>query len=215
MVITRITLFAILAWGLAGISVAAEPPKEIAVGEWSQPVTDTRGYAVRGRLVLAEKRKGDDLRETAVYIELQDASEHVGGSMRLFCDLGKTDFRELSKTGLTCVMHDKDKRPVAPTSPPFGGGTPASEWIHLPSDATIRLRASPFGIRQPGAMTISPHIGTEWVINDNDHKEYYLSGTFTIDPEEGRNTIADPQIWRGTLDLPAVQIVNQRKSLAP
>ena len=44
--------------------------KVIAEGEWSKPVDDNRGYAVRGRLVLCEKFSGDDLREVAVYVEL-------------------------------------------------------------------------------------------------------------------------------------------------
>src|SRR5437660_1551199 len=33
-------------------SRAAEPPKVLATGDWSKPVADNRGRALRGRLVL-------------------------------------------------------------------------------------------------------------------------------------------------------------------
>lgn len=193
-------------WAFTTSSAAAEPPRDLAVGDWSQAVADTRGYALRGRLVLAETRVAAGRRQVAVYIELQDASEAIGGGMRVFCDLGKTDFSGKSKTGLTCELHDSNKQPVPPMGFPFGGGVPKSEWIHLPADATIRLRASPFGIHRPDAMAISPQLNTLWVIPDGDPAEYSLVGTFVVDPEEGRNTIQDPQIWRGTLELPAVRI---------
>lgn len=187
-----------------GVAAAVEP-REIAVGEWSRPVSDNRGYAVRGRLVLAERRFDDERREVAVYVDLQDASEHVGGAMRIFCDLGKHDFSESSRTGLRCQMKDADGRDVPSTPFPFGGVTPKSIWVELPSDATIRLRASPFGISRPGAMAITPSLDRLWVIQAEDSQEYSLRGTFTVDPDEGRKTVHDPQIWRGTLELPALK----------
>src|SRR5207344_1757944 len=78
-----VILLAITSWGLGEFGRAAEGPKTIAVGEWSKPVDDNRGYAVRGRLVLCENRAGSDLREVAVYVELQDASEAIGMGMQL------------------------------------------------------------------------------------------------------------------------------------
>lgn len=195
----------------SGICQAAEPAKIIAEGNWSKSVADSRGYAVRGRLVLCEKVIREDRREVAVYVELQDARESIGGSTRIYCDFGKTDFRPEYKGGLKCKLEDKDKKPVESTSFPFGGAVPVSEWVTLPSDATIRLRASPFGIHRPKAMAISPQLNQLWVIADEDPNEYFLSGTFTVDPEAGRKTIEDPHIWRGTLELPAVRIVNKKK----
>ena len=53
MISNRIALIGILIGGLCGICQAKEEQKVIAAGEWSKPVGDTRGYAVRGRLVLA------------------------------------------------------------------------------------------------------------------------------------------------------------------
>ena len=189
----------------------ADGPKITAAGEWSKPVADSGGYAVRGRLVLGEKPVSDGRRQVAVYVELQDASEAVGGSMRLFCDLGKTDFRPEYKGGLQCELQDKDKRPVKSTPFPFSGAVPKSEWVTLPSDATIRLRASPFGIHRAKALAISPDLGKLWVIGDDDPNEYFLSGTFTVDPATDHTPPAKEHVWRGTIVLPAVRVVNQRK----
>src|SRR5262249_47660614 len=200
---------ALLIWA-SGSGQAADPPKLVAAGDWSKPVADARGYAVRGRLALYEKVVSDNRREVAVYVELQDAKESVGGeSMRLFCDLGRTDFRPEYKGGLRCELRDKDKRPVESTPFPFSGAVPKSEWVTLPSDATIRLRASPFGIHRPKAVAIAPDLGSLWVIGDDDANEYFLSGTFTVDPD--RVAPGDGHVWRGTVVLPAVRIVNERK----
>ncbi len=189
---------------------AAEGPKVVAEGAWSKPVADNRGYAVRGRLVLCEKRVSDERREFAVYVELQDACEFIGNGMRLFCDLAKTDFRPEYKGGLQCEMRDKDKQIVKPTGYPFGGAVPRSEWVRLPTDATVRLRASPFGIHRPKAMAISPELNRLWVINDDDPKEYFLSGTFVVDPAEDQVPKGDEHVWRGTLVLPAMRIIAKR-----
>jgi hypothetical protein len=202
----------LLALAGAATSRASEPPQEIAIGEWSKPVADTRGYALRGRLVLAERRYNDDRREVAVYVELQDASEARGGGMRIFCDLGKTDLGGATKTGLTCELRDKNDQTVPSTAFTFSGGIPQSEWLYLPSDGSVRLRASPFGIHRPGAMAISPHSGQLWVIANDDPGEYSLSGTFIVDPDEGRDTIQDPQVWRGTIELPALRVVGRNFS---
>ncbi|HZL88103.1 MAG TPA: hypothetical protein VFB96_06970 [Pirellulaceae bacterium] len=190
---------------------AAEGPKIIAEGEWSERVTDNRGFALRGRLVLAEKPRDGDIREVVVYVELQDASEHRGSTMQIFCDFGRTDFRPEYKPGLHCELHDKDKKPV-PASPfAFSGGIPGSEWITLPSDATICLRATPYGMRREKALAIAPHLGALWVIGNDDRGEYFLSGTFTVDPATDRKPPADGQVWRGTLVLPAMKITSQRR----
>lgn len=201
----------IILWTVARIGLSADPPKVIAEGDWSNPVADTRGFEVRGRLVLCEKPRSDDRREIAVYVELQDARESIGGSMRIFCDFGKSDYRPEYKGGLQCQLQDKDKNPVNATSYPFGGGIPVSEWVTLPTDATLRLRASPFGIRRANAMAISPQLGQLWVIGNDDASEYFLSGTFTVDPDAGRKSIEEPHIWRGTIGLPAVRIVNKKR----
>jgi hypothetical protein len=208
---TGATVVGIIAWTICGIGQAGESPKVIAEGDWSKPATDSRSYAVRGRLVLCEKVVSAERREVAVYVELQDACAFRGSRIQLFCDLGKTDFRPEYKSGLKCEMRDKDKRPVKSTSFPFGGGVPTSEWVTLPSDATIRLRASPFGIHRPKAMAIAPAARSLWVIGDDDAGEYFLSGTFTVDPAVDRQPPGEGHIWRGSIELPAVRIVSRPK----
>ena len=182
----------------------------IAIGPWSKPVADDRGYAVRGRLVLSEERLADQQDEVAMYVEFQDASEHVGNSMRLFCEMGKSDFRDEHRAGLQCELRDKDHRLVEPESYPFSGATPRSEWVTLPADAAIRVRASPFGVYRPGAMAITPHLNKLWVIADDDANEYFLAGTFTVAPANEQESSVEEHVWRGTIELPPVRIVGRR-----
>jgi hypothetical protein len=205
---------------MSGTAHATEPAKLLAAGEWSKVVADKDGYALRGRLVLCEHmltvggRDGfpqQQRREVITYVELQDASDFVGRSMRLFCDFGKTDFRPENKSGLQCEMVDKEHRAVPAASFPFGGATPQSQWITLPGDATIRLRSTPFGVHREHALAIAPTPDKLWVIAENDAAEYFLSGTFTIEPSNEIRTRApqDPAAehsWHGTIDLPAVRI---------
>jgi hypothetical protein len=201
---------ALLAWTVGGVCHASEGPKIIAAGDWSKPVIDNRGDALRGRLVVCEKMVAADRREAAVYIELQDARSSIGGSMRLFCDLGRTDFRPEYKGGLRCELHDRNGKLVPATGYPFSGGVPKSEWVTLPTDATIRLRTTPFGIHRPGALAISPEANQLWVIADNDPNEYFLSGTFTIAPTADQTPPGDEHAWRGTIVFPPARIVNKR-----
>jgi hypothetical protein len=53
-------------------------------------VSDDAGYAIRGRLVLCEKHVTDERDEVAVFVDLQDASELFGNSMRVFCEMAKS-----------------------------------------------------------------------------------------------------------------------------
>jgi hypothetical protein len=181
----------------------------IAIGPWSKPVTDDRGYAVRGRLVLCEKRVADQRDEVVMYVELQDASEHVRNSMRLYCEMGKSDLRPEYKGGLQCELRDKNHRLVEPQSYPFGGASPRSEWVTLPADAAIRLRASPFGVHRLGAMAITPHLNKLWVIADDDANEYFLAGTFTVAPADEPDSPGKEHVWRGTIELPPVRIAGR------
>ena len=208
---TSLILLAITACGIVRFSRAAEGPKTIATGEWSAAVDDGRGYSLRGRLVLAEKHAGDNRGEVAVYIELQDASKSVGKSMLIFCDFGRVDFRPEYKGGLHCELRDKNKQLVKTLPTAFGGGVPQSRWIELPSDATIRLRTSPFGIGREKAMAIWPELTKLWEIKDGDPNDYFLSGTFTVAPSETDIGRDGGHIWRGTLTLPAVRIKNEPK----
>ncbi len=206
-------LVGISMWAICGFGQASSVNSQIVVeGTWSKPVVGKDGYAIRGRLVICEKQISDVRREVAVYVELQDASDFISsGGMQLFCDFGKTDFRPEYTGGLRCEMRDKNQQLVTPTGYPFGGAVPLSEWVRLPTDATIRLRATPFGLHRPGAMTISSEINTLWVIADGDAGEYFLSGTFTVDPAADRTPPGTEHVWRGVIDLPTVKFTNTRK----
>ena len=143
--------------------------------------------------------------------DVRPARADVGRSIQLFCDLGRNDFRPEYKAGLHCEMHDKDKRPVAGTGFPFSGAVPASQWITLPSDGTIRLRASPFGIHRPKALAIAPQLDKLWVFGEADPNEYFLSGTFTVNSAKDRTPPTEEHVWLGMIVLPAVRIANQRR----
>jgi hypothetical protein len=190
---------------------AVEQPRVIAAGEWSEPVTaDSSGCALRGRLVICEQGISDERREVAVYLELQDARDSVGGGTRLFCDFGKTDFRPENRSGLVCELRDEEGEPVKPEVFAFSGGVPRSTWITLPSDATIRLRSSPFGIHRPGALAICPHWSALWIIRDGDTRKYTLSGVFTAIPgREPDEPLGEDRIWQGTIKLPPVTLTGR------
>ena len=201
---------ATLALLLATSALAADGPTVIALSDWSKPVADKDGYALRARLVLCEKVVSDDRREVAVYIELQDASESIRPDLQLWCEVNKTDHRPEYKPGLRCVMTDANGNVIESKGFPFGGGVPRNQWVSLPSDATIRLRTTPFGIHRPGALAICPDLGGMLVIPDDDKTEYRLSGTFTIDPAADNKPPSDDlHVWRGTLTFPPMQIFSR------
>jgi hypothetical protein len=192
-------------WGESGR--AAEPAAVLAVGEWSEPVTDSRGYTLQARLVVGEKWV-EGLRETPIYVELRDASDSIGESLQLYCEMGKSDFRPEYKGGLWCELRDRDDQPIENAPLLFGGAVPQSEWLTLPTDGLIRVRASPFGIRRAEGMALCPHLGQHWVVAGGE--EYFLSGTFTIDPAADLATPSEGHVWRGTLVLPAVKLVPEK-----
>jgi hypothetical protein len=189
--------------------LAPPPVKLLALGDWSEAMADNRGYTLRGRLVLCQHPRGDGHTETVVYVELAEAGDSIGEPMQLYCDLGKHDFRPEYRGGLKCKLRDQDGQPVATTPGPFGGAVPQSLWVTLPTDASIRLRASPFGIYRPGALVIVSDLASWWVIPGDDTHEYTLSGTFTIDPTDDVTPPADGVVWRGTLELPGVKVANK------
>jgi hypothetical protein len=213
------SLLSMVALTLASFAPAAEnAPKVLAAGEWSPPASAKDGYAIRGRLVLCEKPRADDLREVVVYVELQDACDFVGHGMLVFCEMHKHDFRPEYHGGLNCELRDKDGQPVKSEPFPFGGGVPRSEWISLPVDGTIRVRATPFGIRREGGIAICPHLGALWIIPNDDPNEYTLSGRFTSEPTAEQTALLDEQVgplgnrraWLGTIELPALKVTSKR-----
>lgn len=205
---SRLVALALVSVALCGSTRAVETPRVIASGEWSKPVADARGYAVRGRLVLCEKKVAEDRRESAVYVELQDASPFIGSGMRLFCN-----FRPVqpdSKAGMRFELRDGNKK-LVPSQPfAFGGAVPMPQWVTLPTDATIRLRTSPFGVHRPKALAIAPQLSDLWIIADDDPKEYFLSATVVISSPAESGPGASDHVWSGSVELPAMRIRNGR-----
>ena len=202
------TLLFLLLFAAMQSCFAAPDINVIAVSDWSEPVADSRGYALRGRLLISCKE-----RDTAVYVELQDASGHVGGSMAVYFD-GEHghDFRPEYKGGLNCELRDAEGK-IVPQSPfAFSGACPNSCWIMMPSDSTVRLRANCFGIGRPKGDGLAISVpGKYWVIPAGDTRDYFLSGSFTVIPPKERVSFPDftgldVQVWRGTLTFPKMKI---------
>lgn len=208
MVGSRWAVVALVSAALCGSARAAEGPRVIASGDWSKPVADSRGYAVRGRLVLCEKKVAEDRRETAVYVELQDASPFIGSGMRLFCNFRPA--QPDTKAGMHTELRDANRKPVPSQPFAFGGAVPVPQWVSLPTDATIRLRTSPFGVHRPKALAIAPQLSDLWIIADDDPKEYFLSATVVIDSPVKPEVGASEHVWSGAVELPAMRIRNGR-----
>lgn len=129
----------------------------------------------------------------------------------VFCDMGRTDFRPEYQGGLRCELRDQAKKLVPSESFPFGGAVPLSEWLSVSCDGMIRVRATPFGIYRPGDMALASDVSTRWVISIADNRAYSLSGTFTVNPSPEAAASVKGHVWRGTIALQPVKIVNQRK----
>lgn len=188
------------------LTVGSSQTSEL-VGSWSESVADSQGYSLRGRLVLVDKVGHNGHRESVLFVELQDTCPFIGNGIRVFCDMGKTDFRPEYQGGLDCLLLDKNNQPAKSASFAFGGAVPRSEWVKLPVDASIRVRATPFGLRRDNAMLISPHLGAMWVIENGDKNEYLLKGTFKVQSRDDKNIEDSHHAWTGKLMLPPIRIV--------
>jgi hypothetical protein len=203
----------VLVVGIVGARAAAGHEQQvIASGEWSKPVADNRGQALRGRLVLCETVIDPERREVAVCVELQEAGESIGQPLQVYCELSKRDFRPEYKGGLTCKLLDKDKHEFRGEPFAFSGGVPGSLWMTFPKDATIRLRTTPYGIHRPGALAICPHLGAFWIVADDDPDDYWLTATFTVSPADDLKPPGDGPIWRGAIELPPLKIISRGKA---
>lgn len=192
------------------IALGSSPSSEL-VGAWSDSVADSRGYSLRGRLVLVDKVGHNGKRESVLFVELQDTCPFIGNGNQVFCDMGKTDFRPEYQGGLNCEMVDKNNQTIKSVAIAFGGAVPKSEWVKLPADASIRVRATPFGLRRDNARVVCPHLGAMWVIENGDKHEYVLKGTFVVQPREGKGIDESLHAWSGKLVLPPLTIVPSSK----
>jgi hypothetical protein len=202
-----------------GLCLAGEEPKTIAISGWSKPADGCNDFfnggncaTIRGRLVILQGHSpGDasDLLSTMVYVELQNMS--IRATEIYFDGEHGHDFRTEHKGGLNCDLFDSHDKPVPQRGSAFSGGCPPSEWITLPYDSTIRLRANCFGIRSPkeGGLVL-PFPGKEWFINPQDTNHYFLSASFTVIAPTNHVSEALKQagsvVWDGTLVFPKMEI---------
>ena len=171
-------------WPRLGIDV-------VAASDWSEPVE-----GVRGRLVITLGRKlgGGKVRETTIYLELQDVSESVGEPRDIYFDPS----HERLKTQLL----DADGKEVPQGGVGRSGGNPGPCWLTLPHDSTLRLPVSPYGFgRDPAEGLLLPLTLNQWLVPVG--KTYQLAATFTSQPPEGHDR---KQVWKGTLTLPKMSV---------
>jgi hypothetical protein len=165
----------------------------VAVGEWSALVE-----GLRGRLVIAQKYPHGDVNyiETRVYVEFENSSaaDSPTDTIDLYFD----------PTGLTCELVDAAGQAV-PQGPGFlDRGRPGGYWVTLPFDATMRLRVNPSGqgdTRNVGLLI--PLWNASWLVPARGAGEYFLSGTFVVNPPMA---LARGNVWRGTLVFPKLKV---------
>jgi hypothetical protein len=201
------------------ICFAADEPVTIATSDWSKPVDGCNDFfnggncaTIRGRLVILQGHDagdGSDLLSTMVYIELQNMS--IRPTEIYFDGEHGHDFRKEYKGGLNCDLFDSHGNPVPERGNAFSGGCPSSQWITMPYDSTVRLRANCFGIRSPkeGGLVL-PFPAKDWFIKPPDTNHYVLSASFTVIAptnhvsEEVKH--ARSVVWDGTLVFPRMDI---------
>ena len=187
----------------------------IAVGNWSEPVGDSRGYKLRGRLLICETPRhrgpggGCDI---AVYLELQECSDCVGATLQVYCnmegdELLGPDFKRVEKAGGCWELRDAADNPVAQSPFAYSGAAPGKYWMTLPCDSTVRLRATLFG----GGRLEDGRLGIAlpsqyWVIPARSTNDYFLSGTFAVSPPTNSIDELKFHVWQGTLKLPKIKI---------
>jgi hypothetical protein len=197
-------LIAIFLCVTAAFCFAGEEPKILASSEWSQPVSTPSGQTLRARMIVAQGHSpahAGASPETMLYLELQNVTAAVGDPLRLYFDPVK---------GLRCELRDSTGKAVGGGG--FGnGGRPGADWISLPYDSTVRLRASMYGHgRAPGdglTLTVAPD--ASWTIPPGDTKEYHLTGILTVDREPKdipKNASEARAVWSGTLVLPKTKL---------
>lgn len=191
----------------------------LATGDWSNPVADSRGYAIRGRLLICEtaQHRGPPGYDTAVYLELQEWSGFVGATMQIYCNMEDDvslapDFKTIRKAGCRWELRDDFGRPVKESPFGFSGAGPGTDWIALPCDSSVRVRASLFG----GGRLEDGSLGLAlpqhyWVVPPRSTNDYFLSATFTVNPPTNSFNPLEYHVWQGSLRLPEVRIPIQKQ----
>lgn len=180
----------------------------LAVGDWSEPVRDSDGHTLRGRLLVYGAQGQNNLGfygHARVYLELQHP--HISGwynPMEIFYSIRDLHFE----------MRDGFDKPIPQENVSIRGPTLLPCWVTLPCDSTVRLRADEALLgsqSKPEGLEILVHSGC-WLIPPVATNDFFFSATFSPTTNHtsfiSRLAKPDPQyhLWQGTLKLPKVKI---------
>jgi hypothetical protein len=111
----------------------------IATGDWSKPVIASRGYTLRGRLLIYEgegQYPSGVWAHRRVYLELQQVTKSgLRQPIEVYFDLHHS---------LHFEMRDSSDKPTRLAGLGTAGPFPRPYWIVLPYDSTVRLRADAY-----------------------------------------------------------------------
>ena len=140
-----LALFLLSVAALGGTCFGGEPDASVlALGAWSQPVRTPNYMKLRGRLKICEYPNNRGLApsiDVALYVELQEFSDSVGGLEEVYFD----------PQALKCELTDSAGKAVPRSGGAFSGAVPGAVWINLPSYCSEVLRVTPYngGGRMP------------------------------------------------------------------
>jgi hypothetical protein len=188
----------------------------IAVGAWSEPVSDAAGYTLRGRLLLYDmphyttdygaNGPQEWWGNAPLYLELENLSARTDKSLAVYFAIGD---------GLECELMNADGRYVtnAPMRAYNGPGTPWTRqfWAMVPYDGSVRLRADPMlggSSPKPSGLVICLAMSKRWLIPAGGSNVFYLAGNFS--PPTNHPVPPGVHVWSGRLDLPPMKITAPR-----
>jgi hypothetical protein len=160
----------------------------LASSGWSSPVN-----GLQGRL-LVSAGEGTSPRIVRIDLELQNVS-NVGSPMELYWDIDAV---------LSFSLADEEGKEIETTPTAASIRRAAPYWLMLPMDSTLRtnLTTHGYGIEpKPGVFIGLPNM-MAWQIDATDKRRRRIHGVLTATA----TTAADGREWKGTLDLPLVEI---------
>ena len=172
-----------------------------AIGYWSEPVRNQHAE-LRGRIVMVD---------AFVYLDLQEDSGAAGACLEI-------EWNPVSSVRFEVTNGSGQSVPTVRGA--YSGPALPHEWLKLPPDSTMRLRASPYnggGRAKDGSLNImSPDLAT-WSLKPSTTNDYFLSVTLAIGPSvstvpTNRVHLGKEQFahflntWQGTLRMPKVKI---------
>jgi len=172
----------------------------LAVGEWSESVTD-KDHALRGRLVVYDDKVQSSANHARIYLELQHVFQ--GGwsnAVEIYFNISD------GTGGLHFELRDGLGLAIPTEKNYIRGHMPNPYWVTLPCDSTLRLRADTYNtgfLEKPTGLEILVQDGL-WIIPANSTTDCFLSASFT--PPKDDPSPFNYFLWQGTLKLPGVKI---------